>query len=112
MVRLRSKLLAAVSRTGRPSQPRSILTSPSARHIGRAVLVSGLVGAAPLHAVPTLVAILNNVPDDNVDLNQAKSALRVLSALGDGIAGLPWLKGVAGLGLEIDNVLDVSVPKK
>ena len=109
MVRLRSKFLAAVSRTGGPSRPSLILpTCPSARHIGHATLVFGLVATAPLLPVSPLTAILEAAPDNDVDLSQAKSALRVLAALGDGFTGVPWLKGTAGLGLEIVNALDVS----
>ncbi len=52
--------------------------------------------------------MLENASDDDVDLSQAKSALRVLAALGDGFMGVPWLKGTAGIGLEIVNALDVS----
>ncbi len=111
MVRLRLKLFAAVSRTRGCAAPRpnSILPAcPSARHIGHATLISGLIAAAPLLPVSPLAAILENTPDDDVDLSQAKSALRVLAALGDGFMGVPWLKGTAGLGLEIVNALDVS----
>ena len=57
-----------------------------------------------------MAAILESTPDDEVDLSQAKSALRALSSLGDGISAVPWLTGVAGLGLEIVNLLDVSSP--
>ena len=109
MVRLRAKLLAAVSRTRGAPRPNAILpTCPSARHIGHATLISGLVVAAPLLPVSPLAAILEGASDDDVDLSQAKSALRVLAALGDGLMGVPWLKGTAGLGLEIVNALDVS----
>ena len=109
MVRLSPKFLAAVSRGRRASDPSSILpTCPPARHIGHATLVSGLVAAAPLLPVSPLTAILEAAPDNDMDLSQAKSALRVLAALGDGITGVPWLKGTAGLGLEIVNALDVS----
>ena len=113
MVRLHPKLLAAISRTGGPSRPSSILpTCPSARHIGQATLVSGLVGAAPLLPMSPLAAVMEGAPDNDGDLGQAKSALRVLAALGDGIAGVPWLKGAAGLGLEIVDVLEVSRDNK
>ena len=114
MFRLRRKLLPVIPRTGGPSQPR---LAPPVHPIytystGHAVVVSGLVGAAPLYALSApLTAALDSAPDDDVDLSQAKSALRVLSALGDGIAGVPWLKGTAGLGLEIVNALDVSTPE-
>ena len=112
MVQFRLKFLAAVTRTRRAARPSSILTAcPSARHIGRAVLVSCLIGAAPLHPISPPTAIFESATDRNVDLSQAKSALRVLDALGDGFMGVPWLKGVAGLGLEIVNTLDVSVAK-
>ena len=111
MVLLRSKFLAAVFRNGGPPRPSS--KEPArhvARRIGYATMVTGLRGAAPLVAVSPPTMTLGYAPDNDVDLNQAKSALRVLSALGDGIAGVPWLKGVAGLGLEIVNTLDVSGP--
>ena len=56
---------------------------PSARQIGHAILVSGLVGAAPLLPVSPLAAVMEGAPDDDGDLSQAKSAPRVLAALGD-----------------------------
>ena len=59
-----------------------------------------------------MAAILESTPDDEVDLSQAKSALRSLSSVANGISAVPWLTGVAGLGLEIVNLLDVSDPWK
>ena len=110
MVRFRLKFFSAISRSRSVSRSRIILPEcSSARHIGHATLVSGFVGAALLHPVSPLAAVLASVQDDDVDLSQAKSALRVLAALGDGITGAPWLKGAAGLGLEIVNALDVSL---
>ncbi len=109
MASLRTKFLSAVSRSGRHPHSRSILPKcPSARNIGHAALISGLVGSAPLDGGCPVTAILESADDDEMDLSHAKSALRVLSCLGDGVAGVPWLTGVAGLGLEIVNLLDVS----
>ncbi len=109
MVQLRLKLLAAVSRARGASNKNLIRPArSSSHHIGHAALVSGLIGAAPLHPLSPPTAIFESVPDSIVDLSQAKTALRVLAALGDGFVGVPWLKGTAGIGLEIVNALDVS----
>lgn len=113
VLRWRTKVFPAIARKRTPIpgiQP-SILPVPvhlSARYIGPALLASGLAAAAPLHAVYPPSAVFACNPGDSVDLSQAQSALRVLSALGDGVAGVPWLKGAAELGLEIANTLDVS----
>ncbi|KJA15984.1 hypothetical protein HYPSUDRAFT_80265 [Hypholoma sublateritium FD-334 SS-4] len=117
MLRWRTKAIAAVVRkrslTGKPHTQSSILpVHPLDRHIGSAVLVSGLVATAPLHAVSPLAAAIECAPDNDVDLSQARSALRVLAELGDGVAGVPWLKGAAGLGLEIVNTLDTVQSNK
>jgi len=40
-------------------------------------------------------------------LNYIKSALRILAAVGDGVAPVPGLKGVAGIALEIVRVVEV-----
>lgn len=117
LLRLRNKVFQATAqrRTSMtiPSAPLSILPiHPAARHIGAALLVSGLTAAAPLHAVSPLAAAIESATDAVVDLDQAKSALRILAALGDGVAGVPWLKGAAGLGLEIVNTLDVGIHYK
>lgn len=102
ILRWRTKVVTAIAR-------KSIVPVHSvAHHIGPAMLVSGLTATAPLHAVSPLAAAIESAPDDDVDLGQAKSALRVLAALGDGVTGVPWLKGAAKLGLEIVNSLDVS----
>ena len=112
MVSLRKKFLSSVSRMASHAHSRSILPKcPSTRHIGHAILVSGLVGAAPLHGVSSLTAILDSAPGDEVDLYPAKCALRVLSTLGN-VSVVPWLKGTAGLVLEIVDLLDVSCPWK
>ncbi len=95
---------------GRAPSPSGELKRPVARHIGYAMMITGLRGAAPLVAVSPPSMTLNDASDNILDINQAKSALRVLSALGDGMAGVLWLKSAAGLGLEIVNALDVSGP--
>ncbi len=110
MVCLRKTFLSAVSRVTSHAHSRSILPRcPSTRHIGHAILVSGLVGAAPLHGVSSLTAILEGAPADEVDLYPAKCALQVLSALGN-VSVIPWMRGTAGLVLEIVDLLDVSYP--
>ena len=109
MVRLRPKFFGSSSSASGPTRSHSILPPrASPRHIGGAIVVCGLVSAAPLHAVPPLPAFFERAPEDDMDFSRAKAALRVLAALGDGVVGVPWLKGTAGLGLEIVNVLDVS----
>ncbi len=85
MVRLRPTFLTAASHASRPTDSRSILPACArARHIGNALVVSGLVGVAPLYPVSPLTAILEHAPDNDVDLSQAKHALKLLAALGDG----------------------------
>ncbi|KJA16339.1 hypothetical protein HYPSUDRAFT_91355 [Hypholoma sublateritium FD-334 SS-4] len=110
-LRWRTKVVSAAVRERSPSRkphPRAsiIPVHPQDRHIASAVLVSGLVAAAPLHEVSPLATAIESGPDDDADLSQAKSVLHVLAALGDGVAGVPWLKGAAGLGLEIVNTLE------
>ena len=108
MVSLCKKLPTIFSRIGRRSRGCTRLpTCPSARHIGHATLISGLVGGSPLRAVSPLSTFLENTPDDTVGFGQAKSALQVLSALGN-MSVVPWLKGTALLGLEVVDLLDVS----
>lgn len=110
-LRWRRKVLVAVSRTRSTTTPTTHPIPPehpSVRYIGSAILVSSFVAAAPVHAVSLPATAFDNALNNNVDLSKAKQALRVLSALGDGIAGVPWLKGTAELGLEIANTLDVS----
>lgn len=108
-VRCWKKALSTISqRKSPPTHPTVLPAHPPAIFIGLAIMVSGLVAVAPVHAVSLPPIAFCGVPADDVDLNQAKCALRVLSALGDGITGIPWLKGAAALGLEIANTLDVS----
>lgn len=109
--RWRSKVFPAIARkrTLIARTPSAFVPAHTSGHyIGPAILISGLAAAAPLHAVSPPTAAFESTPNHNVDLGRAKSALRVLSALGDGVAGVPWLKGATELGLEIVNILDVS----
>lgn len=41
-------------------------------------------------------------------LSHIKSALKILAAVGDGVAPVPGLKGIAGIALEIVRVVEVS----
>ena len=78
-------------------------------HISESLLRSGLVLAAPLHAtpIPIVAPTLKTIPG-GFDINDAKISLRIMAAAGDGVMGVPWVKGAAGIALEIVNTLDVS----
>lgn len=110
VVRSYTKLRNAVSRrtAPAPTPPTIHPTRPPVHFIGPAIMVSSFVAAAPLHALSVPPSVFDSAPGDDMHLSEAKTALRVLSALGDGIAGVPWLKGAAALGLEIVNASDVS----
>ncbi len=89
MVRLRLKLLNAVSRSRGAPRPNSILPAcPPARPYW-SCYSDCLVSLGKYQFYPCLLfaAILESASDDDVDLSQAKSALRVLAALGDGLTG-------------------------
>ncbi|KJA14287.1 hypothetical protein HYPSUDRAFT_59453 [Hypholoma sublateritium FD-334 SS-4] len=92
--------------TARKRTPLDLPVHSSPPYIGPALLVSGLVIAAPVHTVSLPATAFESTPEGNIELSDAKSALRVLSALGDGMVGVPWLKGAAALGLEIVSTLD------
>lgn len=93
--------------------PPTIRPAHSPAHfIGPAIMVSSFVAAVPFHALSLPPTAFESVPANDIHLSEAKSALRVLSALGDGLVGVPGLKGAAALGLEIVNTLDVSFSAK
>ncbi len=107
-----TKILAAVSQSSSPSPPAPPHALPENRStdtIGPALLISGFVAAAPAHEIHPPSTLIATIPDNNMDLSKAKSILRVLSALGDGFTGVPGLKGAAELGLQIADILEVSV---
>lgn len=113
--RWRTKFFSTIARKRTPlpdTQPSVFPMYPATRSIGPAILVSSFVIAAPAHIISLPAMAFEDTSDDNTDLSQAKSALRVLSALGDGVVGVPWLKGAAALGIEIVNTLDVSRPAR
>ena len=110
-----TKFMTAIrrKRTQLPSTQRSNIPELSAScRIGPEMLVPSLTSADPLHEVSPLIAEIESGPGGDFDFSQAKTALRLVSSLGDGVTGVPWLKGAAGLGMEIVNVLDVSSYEK
>lgn len=111
VLRWRTKVFPAIACKHTPisgTPPALFSVNTTGRYIGPAILASGLVAAAPLHTVSPPAGAFTSTTDDNIDLSRARSALCILSALGDGVAGVPWLKGAAELALEIVNILDVS----
>lgn len=83
----------------------------AAPNIGNVLVLSSLTGLAPVdsHSVARLTTALENSSNaTGMDLSQAMLALRILSSVGDGLAPFSALKGAAGIGLEILNVIVVS----
>ncbi|KJA15977.1 hypothetical protein HYPSUDRAFT_207392 [Hypholoma sublateritium FD-334 SS-4] len=106
--------LSIVATTRVPEISDILPVPPAPRDNERAIIVTGATGALPLHpaSLSPPSSEIESAPEDDVDLSQAKSTLRILAALGDGVAGVPWLKGAAGLGLEIVNTLDTVQSNK
>ncbi len=83
----------------------------SAPEIGNAL---ALVLHIPLAAVhPTMASVaaahMARMPLPGTrSLANIMRGLRILTALGDGIPGHPWIKGAAGIALEIVTIIDAS----
>jgi hypothetical protein len=90
--------------------PNVFQTNSHAPNIGNSLVLAGLAGLAPVNGVSLLVAALENTEDKTVNLDQAKCAMRLLLAIGDGLGTFGWIKGAAGIALEIMNIVDVSYP--
>ncbi|KAH9478343.1 hypothetical protein JR316_0008797 [Psilocybe cubensis] len=80
----------------------------AAPNIGNALVLSSFTGLAPVdsQSIARLTSALESSSDaTGMGLGQVMLALRILSSVGDGMAPFPALKGIAGIGLEIMNVI-------
>lgn len=82
---------------------------PTAPNIGNAVFLAGLSGVAPVDKASTLSAVLEKMPNQAVDLTVAKTGLTLLCTLGEGFSGIPGLKAVATIALDIVTAVEVKI---
>lgn len=82
-----------------------------APEIGNALAVVLHMPLAAVHPTMALAATANMAKrpmSGTKDLTNLMTGLRILSAVGDGIPGHPWIKGSVGIALEIVTIIDVS----
>ena len=82
----------------------------NAPRIGSALAVILHKPLAAVHPTIALAAAFNLAKQPmsgTLDLNSFMTGLRILSAIGDGFPTHPWIKGSAGVALEIVTMINV-----
>lgn len=82
---------------------------PTAPNIGNAVFLAGLSGVAPVDKASTLSSVLEQMPNEAVDLSLAKTGLTLLCTLGEGFSGIPGIKAAASVALQIVVAVEVRI---
>ncbi len=79
--------------------------------IGSAIAMTGhmsLAMSSPHIASAATIQMAKMARPTTKDLSLIVLGLKLLSAIGDGLPGHPWIKASAGIALEILDVIDVS----